>query len=267
MSLIVNSPPMPRLVLIDQTDRQGNRSTLPNVIQFKFQPVDFGMDVGSAWASSTGMNREQPIIQFSHGEQRGFNFGMKLFAKDKSDNSPDADLKALQKAVEKDSDLNRPPRWQFIWGQFVNETVVVKSIGGVKIGLLRQDGTLRDVTLSIQLLLYQPVDLAIATADDRVSNTYYAVTKRGDQWEDIALREYDEPAYGDVLRQANPQVMFPGSGSGIGKIVTLPKLVNIANTVIAPSSIPLQRTTAGLTLRSQMYAERSVSRQSAVLKS
>lgn len=265
MPQIVNSPPNPNLVLLDTSARQNSRSPIPDVIQFKFQPQDFSIDgVASAYASSTGLNRAFPILQYSHGEQRGFSFTMRLWAKDSTDQSPQSDLDALTAAIAKDDDLGRPPRFQFIWGSFINETVVVKTIGNVRVGQLRPDGTLREATLSVNLLVYQPVDVSIATADDKPSNTFYSVTKRGDQWEDIALREYDEPGYGDALRQTNPKIMFPGAQPGA--IVILPKLANIANTIVEPTSIPLKRTAEGLALRLQMYQERSVSRQSAILK-
>lgn len=262
MSRITNQPPNPKLVLLDTQARQLGRSGLPTEIQFKYQPTDFTMDVGSAWSSATGQNRPMPILQFSHGEQQGFQFSMVLFALNRDDNI-DQQLEMLKKAVEKDEDLKRPPRWQFIWGSFIDETVVVKSIGGIRIGDLRNDGSLRQATLSIQLLVYRSVDVALV-AEERPTDTFYAVTKSGDTWEDIALREYDNPDYGDVLRQRNPSMMFPGKTPG--KIVKLPKLENIRDTVIEPTSIPMLRTEAGLKLRRDMYAKRSVSRQSAILK-
>lgn len=262
MSRIINQPPNPKLVLLDNTDRQKGRMGFPSEIQFKFQPTDFTMDVGAAWSSSTGQNRPQPILQYSHGEQQGYSFGMTLFAQHKDDNI-DGQLVMLQDAVAKDDTLKRPPRWQFIWGQFIDETVVIKSIGGVKVGDLRNDGSLRQVTLSVQLLVYRSVDVALV-AEDRPTDTFFTVTKSGDTWEDIALREYDEPAYGDALRQSNPRIMFPGAAPG--KTIKLPKLENIRNTIIEPTSIPLLRTSDGLELRRDMYAKRSVIRQSAVLK-
>jgi hypothetical protein len=255
-------PPKPKLVLLDNSDRQGDRSSLPDVIEFKFQPTDFTMDIGSAWAASTGMNRALPIIQFSHGEQQGFAFTMRLFG-EHNDDDVQAQFDLIKSTCLKDEDLRRPPRWQFVWGQFVDETVVVKTVGGIKVDDLRPDGTLRGATFSIQLLVYRSVDVALV-AEDRPSDTFYSVTKRGDTWEDIALREYDEPAYGDVLRQSNAGLPFPGQTPG--KIVKLPKLENIRTVIIEPTSIPLARTAAGLALRRDMYAKRSVSRQSAILK-
>jgi hypothetical protein len=262
MTRITNQPPNPKLVLLDTSPRQGARSALPNEIQFKFQPTDFNIDVGAAWASSTGMNRPMPILQYSHGEQQTFTFGMKLFA-DNTDQSIQDMYDALKLSVQKDEDLKRPPRWQFIWGQFIDETVVVKSIGGVKVNQLSPDGTLRDVDTAIALLVYRSVDVALV-AEDRPTDTFFAVTKSGDLWEDLALREYDEPAYGDILRQSNPAIPFPGRT--VGKIIKLPKVENIRSLPIEPSSIPLVRTSAGLALRRDVYAARSVSRESVVLK-
>lgn len=263
MPQITNLPPNPKLVLLDNAPSQLGKSGLPQEIQFKYQPDEFTMDVGSAWASSTGMNRAQPILQWSHGEQRGYAFGMKLWAVDSTD-SIDDQLEALKLSVSKDDTLKRPPRWQFIWGQFIDETVVVKSIGGVKVDKLRNDGTLRGVTLSISLLIYASIDVALVT-EDVPTDTYYALTKRSDTWEDMALREYDEPAYGDLLRQANPTVPFPGQEPGT--IVLLPKVQNIRQLVLAPSSIPMVRTVAGLALRQAVYSARGVTRQSTIIRS
>lgn len=262
MTQIINQPPNPYMMLVDGSDRISGRTGLPSVIQFKFQPTDFTIDQSTAWGASNGMNRPAPILQFSHGEQVGYNFNMKLWAAH-SDDSIDEDLEALRLSITKDDDLKRPPRWQFVWGQFIDETVVVQSLGGIKVDQLRSDGKLRGATLSIKLLIYRSIDVALV-AEDRPTDTFFTIAKFGDTWESIALREYDEPAYGDALRQANPGVMFPSKA--LGKILKLPKLENVRNVVLAPSSIPLVRTAAGLALRNAMYAERSVSRQSAILK-
>jgi len=262
MTKIINQPPNPKLVLLDTSPRQGSRSALPNEIQFKFQPTDFNMDIASAWASSTGMNRPMPILQYSHGEQQMYSFGMKLWA-DNHEQSIETMVDALRLSVVKDDNLRRPPRWQFIWGQFIDETVVVKSIGGVKVSELRNDGTLREVELAVSLLVYRSVDVALV-AEDRPTDTFFSVTKSGDIWEDLALREYDDPAFGDILRQSNPSIPFPGQT--VGKIIKLPKIENIRSLPIEPSSIPLVRTSSGLALRRDVYAARSVQRQSVVLK-
>jgi hypothetical protein len=263
MSMIVTQPALPRLVLLDTSARQLQRSGLPSEIQFKYQPTDLTIDgVAGAWSSSTGQNREAPILQFSHGEQRGYNFTMKLFAHHRDD-SIDNLYRALELSTQKDIELKRPPRWQFIWGTFIDETVIVKTLGSIKVSELRPDGSLHEATCAIQLLVYRSVDVALI-AEERPTDTFYAVTKSGDLWEDIALREYDDPSYGDVLRQDNPALLFPGASPG--RIVKLPKLENIRDRVIEPRSIPLVRTIAGLALRRQVYSARSVSRQSVVLK-
>lgn len=254
--------PKPKLVSLEKDPRNADRVPTPDEIVFQFQPTDFQADVGAAWATSSGMNRANPIIQFSHGEQRGFSFGMRLFAADK-DTDIQMTYDALVASVTKDDDLRRPPRWQFIWGQFIDETVVVKSIGGIKVADLRPDGTLRDVTFSMQLLVYRSVDVALV-AEERPTDTFFGITKRGDTWEDIALREFSDPAYGDILRQHNAGLPFPGNTPG--KIVKLPKIENIRNQSIEPTSIPLARTAAGLGLRRDIYAKRSVTRQSVILK-
>lgn len=262
MSNIVNAPPPPRLILLDTDLFDQGALAIPTEIQFRYVPQDFTYDKGVNWGSSTGMNRDNPILQFSSGEQQQFTFGMRLFAQHSGENI-DLQYKRLLESSEKDLKLKRPPRWQFIWGTFIDETVVIKSLGGIKFGDIRPDGTLRDVSFSITLLFYRSVDVALV-AEDRPADTFFVLTKSGDQWEDLALREYGDPILGEILRRRNPQLPFPGEAPG--NIVKLPKIENIRNEAIEPDSIPLRRTTDGLALRLRVYEARSRPRESTILK-
>lgn len=262
MGNVTNAPPGPRLVLLDTSAAQQGHAGLPTEIQFKYQPQDLTEDVGANWGSSTGMNRADPILQYSHGDQRGFSFTMKLWA-DHSEVNIDDQITLLKRCVLKDEDLKRPPRFQFIWGTFIDETVVVSSIGGIKYDELRSDGTCRGATLSVRLLIYKSVDVALV-AEDRPTDTFFTTAKSGDTWEHLALREYDDPELGEILRRRNPSIPFPGNEPQ--RIVTLPKIENIRNEIIEPDSIPLARTEEGLKLRAAMYEKRSVSRETTILK-
>lgn len=263
MSQITNRPPPPRLVLVDKSDRDLGKSGLPSEIEFKFQPTEFTITgLASSWGSSTGMNRAMPIIQFNHGEQQGFSFGMKMWA-DHSQVDIQSQLDVLKATVVRDEDLKRPPIWQFIWGQFIDETVVVKTLGDIKVDELRPDGSLRGCNLSIELLVYRTVDVALI-AEDRPSDTFFSLTKQGEQWEDIAQREYNDAGYGDLLRRRNPTIMFPGKT--VGKIVKLPKLATLRGQEINPDSVPLRRTADALALRLKVYNSRSKVRYTPVLR-
>lgn len=253
MSQLINAPPLPVLTPLD-----GSLNRAP--IEFQFQPLDSSEDVGAAWASATGMNRDHPILQYSHGEQRGFNFSARLFAKD-SEHTIDEVLALLKQATERDPELKRPPRFNFSWGSVINETVVVKSVGGIKYDSLRNDGSLRGATLQIQLLVYRFIDVELSGKPE--PSTFYGITKTGDQWEDIALREYGDPLMGELLRRINPAVIFPGQQPG--SIVRLPPASKLRGESIEPDSPPMRRTPEGMALRLKMFELRSKSRESTVL--
>jgi hypothetical protein len=230
-------------------------------IEFQFQPSGMLETAAANWASGTGMTREHPILQYSHGEQRSFQFEARLFAKDFLDNLDDK-INALKGAIARDPRLGRPPRWEFTWGSVIpHETVVVKQVGPIKYDDIRPDGTIRGAVFPIVLLVYRMVDVELTGKPE--PSTFYGITRSGDQWEDIALREYGDPLMGDLLRRMHPLIPFPGQNPGV--IVALPPAAKLRNEIIEPDSTPLRRTEAGLALRQSMSEKRSHPRESAIL--
>lgn len=257
MSSIKTAVPPPKLTLIDTNISSG----LPTEIVFQYAPNTMTENRGAAWAESTGHNRAHPILQYSNGELASYAFEARLFAHNNALNVDDL-LNALKLSVERDEELRRPPRWHFTWGTFIDETVVVQSIGGIRYDQVRPDGSIRGCTFSINLLVYRSIDVELV-AEDRPSDTFFAATKSGDQWEDIALREYNDPMLGELLRRRNPGLMFPGAEPGT--IVKLPKIETLRNEVIEPDSPPLRRTKEGLALRNKMFAARNKPRSSSII--
>lgn len=258
MSTIKISVPPPKLTLLDSNTAAG----LPTEIVFQYAPNNLTEDgVGSNWSSSTGMNRARPIIQYGSGEQNGFSFEARLWAHNKDENV-DAMLDALKKSCQRDEELKRPPRWQFTWGTFIDETVVVQTVGNIRYDQIRPDGSIRGCLLAVNLLVYSSIDVELV-AEDRPSDTFFAVTKAGDQWEDIALREYNDALLGELLRRRNPRLLFPGTTPGV--VVKLPKMETLRNEVIEPDSPPLRRTSEGLALRNRMFAARNMPRASTIV--
>jgi hypothetical protein len=261
LSNIVNQAPPPRLTLLDISIEKQGKAGLPDEIVFQFQPGQLTENMAAAWSSSTGMNRDHPILQYSHGEQNQFSFEARLWAAN-SDVNIEEQLEALKRATRRDEDLKRPPIWQFTWGTFIDETVVVQSVGNIRYDAIRPDGSLRGVTLAITLLVYRTIDVELV-AEDRPTDTFYVVTKSGDQWENIAQREYGDAMMGDLLRRRNPALPFPGQNPG--KIVKLPKSETLRNEPVEPDSPPLRRTKEGLSLRASLYEARSKSRESTII--
>lgn len=254
MSYLMSSPPRPTLTPLDGDTSIGT-------IEFQFQPGNPQETVGANWASATAMGRQHPILQYSHGEQQTFTFEARLFARDATENIEDK-VQALKDSIAPLSSLKRPPRWDFTWGSVIqHETVVVQSIGGIQYDQIRPDGTLRGAILNITLLVYRSVDVELS--GQPLPSTFYGVTKSGDQWEDIALREYGDPIMGDLLRRLNPSLPFPGMDPG--KVVKLPPPLTLRDEIIEPNSQPLRRTADSLALRASLFESRSQARESVVL--
>lgn len=263
MSLLFNAIPVPELrPLLEDVFMAA--SAIP-VIRFQFVPVNYQeAGVAANWSQSTGLGRENPILQFSSGEQKAITWEIQLWAAHDLDDVNET-LQALKQCVAKDSKLKRPFRFNLVWGDIVDEIVVVQSLGNITYNDVRPDGTIRGCRFPITLLVYKTIDITLAAEEDLslLTDTFYSAVKAGDQWEDIALREYGNPDLGDLLRRRNPSLPFPGQRPGA--IVKLPKLVNLIQDVIEPDSPPLRRTAAGLQLRQKVYESRTVSRDSAVI--
>lgn len=231
-------------------------------IVFQYEPQNVTESYGSAYSSSTGMNRANPLVQFSNGEQKTITFDARMWASD-STQTIEARIEDLKRAVDPDDDLKRPPRYQFVWGSLIDALVVVQSIGGIRYDRLRPDGTAIGCTLSINLMRVVEWDVELV-AEDRVTDTFYAPTKSDDQWETIAVRQYGDALMGELLRRRNPSIPFPGAAPGT--IVKLPRPETLRNEPISPSSPPLERTSEGLALAARVVAARSVPRATPVLK-
>lgn len=253
MSLIKHAPPYPELRPLDEG--------YPT-INFQFPPISFTENRAANWASQTGMTRENPILQFSNGEQRSFQFQARIWAHNESV-SVEPIIDELKRATERDPDLGRPPRWSFVWGTAVSETVVVRSIGNIRYDELRPDGSLRGALLQIELLVWRFTDVEFS--GEPTPSTHYVVLRQGDTWEGVALKEYGDPDLGDLLRRRNPATLFPGCKPGT--VVELPprqKLLDEAE--LEPDSGPLRRTEEALEERARLFEARSQPRESLVLK-
>lgn len=254
-----SQPPLPKLIPLrdDQPRMKGTSSgDTVRTIEFQYQPLNF-TETGweGEWAEAPAMGQDNPIQQYSNGKQKGYKFVMRLWAADSTqDIQPIYDV--LKSSVVKDLGLARPPRWSFIWGQIVNEVVVIRSLGEPTFDAIRDDGSLRGLSIPMVLAIHAPIRVEL-TGQPK-PHTYYYTSKYGDTWETIAQSEYGEPLYGHLLRNDNPTLPFPGREPGT--IIALPPLETISERVVEPMSMPLMRTPAGLALRAMMFRMRSAPR-------
>lgn len=178
----------------------------PIVGQFIAQNLTKNLSGNLARANS--YNSQFPIIQWVSGELESISFSAKLWAKDSEDFTVDERLERLEELVRRNDDLSRPPVCAFSLGDVPSLSVdcLVRSLGGITYDEVRNDGTLRGVTLQITLERYREVEFQ--ATDPTVPETFTRIrrAKQGDLYEDIALDEYGEPEFGILLRQLNPRV-------------------------------------------------------------
>lgn len=262
MSQLVHPLPTPELRPLPED--VINASSFLETIRFQFVPGGYQETVGANWSSSTGLGRQNPILQYANGEQGVISWDVRLWAGDQS-RDVSFQLDALKLAATRDPKLKRPPRYNLVWGSVVDEVVVVQSLGSIRYDDPRPDGTIRGASLGLTLLIYRTVDITLAADDARglLQDTFFGVAKTGEQWEDIALREYGDPDLGDLIRRRHPTMLFPGQKPGT--IVKLPKLANLAVDQVEPDSGPLRRTIDGLRVRQRTVERLSKSRESAVV--
>jgi hypothetical protein len=173
----------------------------------QFVPQSMNKTVSGDIAQASSVNRDYPIIQWTSGELEVVTFQAKLWAKDSEDQTVEQRLVALEGLVRRASDLKRPPICAFSWGAVgtLNIECLVKSIGGVTYDEVREDGTLRGVSLSITLQRYEEVTLVATDPSKPQKFTRVRRAKKGDTYESIALWEFSDPELGILLRQLNPR--------------------------------------------------------------
>lgn len=252
MSLFASTAPRPVLVPVDK-----GYSRIP----FQFVAENVTQAFSAGWAEGNAMNRDNPILQFTHGMQKVLSFEARLFAETNVDTIQPL-IEKLEASVTRDPKLGRPPIWIFVWGSVFDIQCVVESIGGVRYDNIRPDGTFRGATCSMTLRRYEPFDLEVTDPDARPKDTFYRVVREGDLWEHLAARQYGDALKGELLRRLNPSQPTPV----VGKTVLMPDADKFYDVIINPEAAPLARTEDGIALRRTMFAQRAKARVSTVLK-
>lgn len=196
------SGPDPKLWVLADLDRPNQKD-----IVGQFVPQSVSKTVTGDIAQASSVNRDHPILQWIRGELEVVTFTAKLWAKDSEDMTVEQRLVALENLVRRASDLGRPPICAFSWGALgtLNIECLVKTIGNVTYDEVREDGTLRGVTLPITLWRYEEVTLT--ATDSSIPETFTRIrrSRKGDTYESIALNEYADATLGILLRQLNPR--------------------------------------------------------------
>lgn len=177
-----------------------------NVGQFVGQSVT--RNVSATIARTTSFNSQFPILQWVAGELETISFSAKLFAHDSTDFTVDDRLERLEDLVRRQSDLSRPPVCAFSLGDVASLSIdcLVRSLGGITYDEVREDGTLRGVSLQISLERFEEFGIEATDPSTPESFTRIRRAKRGDTYERIALDEYADAELGILLRQLNPRI-------------------------------------------------------------
>jgi len=163
--------------------------------------------LGANIAQSSTMNSQYPILQWVSGDLEEISFDARLWANDAGDFTVEQRLDRLEDLIRRNSDLERPPVCTFGWGD-VASLVVDCLVRSMSEGFdeVRDDGTLRGVSIRISLARYEAVEFSPTDSSLPERMTRIRRARKGDTYERIALLEYGDPELGVLLRQLNPRL-------------------------------------------------------------
>jgi len=194
---------------------QGDR------IAGQFTPQQVTQNIGAIVPEAGGYSRPSPIIQWVGGQLRTLSMNVRLFSEHSQDNTAAAKLEQMEKLVDEYHPiLNRPPLVAFFWGVAFPDGIpcIIESLGGVTYDEIRDDGTIRGVTLNVTLKKHTQYIIDQTTLP-AVEETPVHVVKHGETYEMIAQRRYGDPMLGVLLRQKNPRApMTPQFPTGLADL-------------------------------------------------
>jgi len=174
----------------------------------QFTPQEFTYDMGANVPDAGGYSREHPLVQWIGGTTETLSFQARLFSEHRDDHSAAEKLDTLKSLKRSLPPNNRPPITRFFWGNAIPGGVqcFVQSLGGVKFDEIRQDGSIRGVSLSITLKRFTPFRV-VRVVSSPVEQTPIHTVKDGQTYEMIAQNKWGDPLLGVILRRMNPR--FP----------------------------------------------------------
>lgn len=234
------------------------------VLQGQFEAENVVEDVGAEWTSSTALNRQDPIDQFSHGLADNLSFASRFYRLHRDDDGPLQKLAMLKNWVRIDPSLRRPPIVEWWMGDgLVRIQAKIMSIRGIRYGSMDQTGSVRDVIFTVELEKFVQFNIE----EEAETDTRYAHAAERDYYELLAAREYGTPTLGDVIRKLHPS----RHGLTEGEVVKLPSIEGVRSKVVTQTSMPLsgaysRKETDQRTLRLEWFEKRSVARTSHYLQ-
>jgi len=174
----------------------------PTEISGQFIPESMSEEYGTEWDGDFAAGREDEVLQWAGGASKRITFRARFWREHIFDDimTKVRDVKSL---VERDYLLGRPPVVLFTLGVDISQQCVVESVGGINYDSPDYTGSIKGVSFEITLRKYTEFSLTATdpTAAVPESRVYWA--KKGDTFEQIALREYGDAKFGPYLRYRN----------------------------------------------------------------
>lgn len=232
------------------TVKEGTQTGVRFVAQYI--PEDLTRDVVTQYSERTALSRPHPIAQWIAGSSQRIRFRarfvrlawagpVKMIGNAITGAATILEaMQLLEKLILPDKKLGHPPRLTFNWGDvFKDVTVVVESLGGIKydrlvpalVGLGGGQPTV--ATFDISLMQVYEYSIPSAPVPGKGESLYYV--SRGETYEQIAAKAYNDPQKGVILRQRNG-----GWNPQPGQIVFVPSAAAMRKYKPAPVSVPLQ---------------------------
>ena len=203
-------------------------------ISGQFPAEDPVLNLSNTYGQHTSLNRQNPIVQFLHGDADTFSFTARFYAIHGGDRTPTKMIATLESWRLRDATLARPPRVAFTFGNIIPfPEAVITSISNISYSEPKPDGDIREVSCQVNLLRYTKFSLDNTPEPE----TRYYRAKQGDYYEMLAWLEYSAPLLGDALRKDHPEKSLLQEAD----IVRLPSYGAIRGTTITTTSIPLWR--------------------------
>jgi nucleoid-associated protein YgaU len=191
----------------------------PPAIQVQFNPTEYGIDRGAAFAELQVPGLRTPLLQFVRGEAQTLNLELFLDGTDKrADTKPgetvEGRLAALRKFVEIDAELHAPPVCLFQWRQVRFYGVVISF--KEKYQLFDESGKVLRARVTLSLKSYEAVEVQLREmglkSPDR---TRVRVVREGETLAAIAAEVYGNPRLWRTLAEVNnidrPRFVAPGT--------------------------------------------------------
>jgi hypothetical protein len=194
----------------------------PSWVEVLFNPTEYGVDRGAAYADLQVPGLETPILQFVRGEAESLTVELFLDNGERG-TSVEGDLAKLRQFVQIDPGLHAPPVCSFAWGASVQlHDPDAPGFQGVvtslkeKYVLFDDQGHILRARVTLTLKSYKPAEVQLRELKRRSPDrTHVRVLREGERLDQLANEVYGNPRLWRVIARANnidrPRFVRPGT--------------------------------------------------------